>query len=190
MYVDCITATIVSYICLLPWVLFWNCSGIRFELSTAAVPLSPFIWLWFVLNYIPFVKGLAFQSLRREMRVKRSSAQTGLSPRFHMGNLFQIANIPFNLCWKYRCIYYCPSDFLQKHWHAFWYLCLFKLSFMFGRYLVTHLMGADLNNIVKCQKLTDDHVQFLIYQILRGLKVSLLNKCVKTAKNACFLAKS
>uniref|UniRef100_A0AAY4E6X8 mitogen-activated protein kinase n=1 Tax=Denticeps clupeoides TaxID=299321 RepID=A0AAY4E6X8_9TELE len=26
-------------------------------------------------------------------------------------------------------------------------------------YLVTHLMGADLNNIVKCQKLTDDHVQ-------------------------------
>uniref|UniRef100_A0A8C5HN71 mitogen-activated protein kinase n=1 Tax=Gouania willdenowi TaxID=441366 RepID=A0A8C5HN71_GOUWI len=37
-------------------------------------------------------------------------------------------------------------------------------------YLVTHLMGADLNNIVKCQTLTDDHVQFLIYQILRGLK--------------------
>ncbi|KAM9431288.1 mitogen-activated protein kinase 14A-like isoform 2-T4 [Salvelinus alpinus] len=37
-------------------------------------------------------------------------------------------------------------------------------------YLVTHLMGADLNNIIKCQKLTDDHVQFLIYQILRGLK--------------------
>ena len=42
------------------------------------------------------------------------------------------------------------------------------------RYLVTHLMGADLNNIVKCQKLTDDHVQFLIYQILRGLKVTRL----------------
>ncbi|KAI3369471.1 hypothetical protein L3Q82_007686 [Scortum barcoo] len=39
-----------------------------------------------------------------------------------------------------------------------------------NKYLVTHLMGADLNNIVKCQKLTDDHVQFLIYQILRGLK--------------------
>lgn len=37
-------------------------------------------------------------------------------------------------------------------------------------YLVTHLMGADLNNIVRTQKLTDDHVQFLIYQILRGLK--------------------
>lgn len=37
-------------------------------------------------------------------------------------------------------------------------------------YLVTHLMGADLNNIVKTQRLSDDHVQFLIYQILRGLK--------------------
>jgi len=37
-------------------------------------------------------------------------------------------------------------------------------------YLVTPLMGADLNNIIKTQKLTDDHVQFLIYQILRGLK--------------------
>ncbi|XP_013875245.1 mitogen-activated protein kinase 14A isoform X2 [Austrofundulus limnaeus] len=37
-------------------------------------------------------------------------------------------------------------------------------------YFVTHLMGADLNNVVKCQKLTDDQVQFLIYQILRGLK--------------------
>ena len=36
--------------------------------------------------------------------------------------------------------------------------------------MVTHLMGADLNNIVKTQKLSDDHVQFLIYQILRGLK--------------------
>ena len=41
----------------------------------------------------------------------------------------------------------------------------------FVRYLVTHLMGADLNNIVKTQSLSDDHVQFLVYQILRGLKV-------------------
>jgi len=42
---------------------------------------------------------------------------------------------------------------------------------VFSRYLVTHLMGADLSNIVKTQKLTDDHVQFLVYQLLRGLKV-------------------
>uniref|UniRef100_A0A8C9PD13 mitogen-activated protein kinase n=1 Tax=Spermophilus dauricus TaxID=99837 RepID=A0A8C9PD13_SPEDA len=39
--------------------------------------------------------------------------------------------------------------------------------------VVTHLFYLSLwyLNIVKCQKLTDDHVQFLIYQILRGLKV-------------------
>ncbi|XP_034181059.1 mitogen-activated protein kinase p38a isoform X2 [Osmia lignaria lignaria] len=37
-------------------------------------------------------------------------------------------------------------------------------------YLVTHLMGADLNNIVRTQTLSNDHVQFLVYQILRGLK--------------------
>jgi p38 MAP kinase len=45
-----------------------------------------------------------------------------------------------------------------------------KLCFIQDVYMVTHLMGADLNNIVKTQKLSDDHVQFLIYQILRGLK--------------------
>lgn len=33
-------------------------------------------------------------------------------------------------------------------------------------------MGADLNNIVKFQRLSDEHVQFLIYQLLRGLKVT------------------
>ncbi|KAK2571327.1 Mitogen-activated protein kinase 14A [Acropora cervicornis] len=37
-------------------------------------------------------------------------------------------------------------------------------------YMVTALMGADLNSILKFQKLTDEHVQFLVYQILRGLK--------------------
>lgn len=40
----------------------------------------------------------------------------------------------------------------------------------FDRYLVTHLMGADLNNIIRTQRLSDEHVQFLVYQIVRGLK--------------------
>lgn len=31
-------------------------------------------------------------------------------------------------------------------------------------------MGADLSNILKIQRLSDDHIQFLVYQILRGLK--------------------
>lgn len=37
-------------------------------------------------------------------------------------------------------------------------------------YMVNHLMGADLNNIIRTQRLSDDHVQFIVYQILRGLK--------------------
>jgi len=37
-------------------------------------------------------------------------------------------------------------------------------------YMVMPLMGADLNNIIKTQKLSDDHVQFLVYQIVRGMK--------------------
>ena len=32
-------------------------------------------------------------------------------------------------------------------------------------YFVTHLMGGDLNNIIKIQALTDDHVQFFTYQV-------------------------
>jgi len=42
----------------------------------------------------------------------------------------------------------------------------------YSRYLVTHLMASNLTDIVKTQKLTDEHIQFLVYQILRGLKVS------------------
>lgn len=59
------------------------------------------------------------------------------------------------------------GDILLEEFSA----CLFFPLLYFHRYLVTNLMGADLNNIVKCQKLTDDHIQFLIYQLLRGLKV-------------------
>uniref|UniRef100_A0A1A9W9B3 Protein kinase domain-containing protein n=1 Tax=Glossina brevipalpis TaxID=37001 RepID=A0A1A9W9B3_9MUSC len=38
-------------------------------------------------------------------------------------------------------------------------------------YLVTHLMDRDVNNIIRTQHLTDNHVHFLIQQILRVLKV-------------------
>lgn len=54
-------------------------------------------------------------------------------------------------------------------------ILLFIISFpFFISYLVMHLMGSDVNNILKQQALTDEHVQFLVYQILRGLKVTLL----------------
>ena len=38
-------------------------------------------------------------------------------------------------------------------------------------YLVSQLMESDLSEVIRTQKLTDEHIQFLIYQILRGLKV-------------------
>ena len=37
--------------------------------------------------------------------------------------------------------------------------------------MVTALMGADMNKIIKAQQLSDDHVQFPVYQILRAMKV-------------------
>jgi p38 MAP kinase len=37
-------------------------------------------------------------------------------------------------------------------------------------YLVTNLMGTDMNNVFKTQELTDDQIIFFTYQILRGLK--------------------
>ena len=45
-------------------------------------------------------------------------------------------------------------------------------------YLVTELMGSDLHKIVNTQPLSDDHVQFFIYQILRGLKVNTKSLCL------------
>ena len=37
-------------------------------------------------------------------------------------------------------------------------------------YMVCPLMGADLTNIIRVQTLSDEHIQFLMYQILRALK--------------------
>uniref|UniRef100_A0A1I7TMP4 mitogen-activated protein kinase n=1 Tax=Caenorhabditis tropicalis TaxID=1561998 RepID=A0A1I7TMP4_9PELO len=38
-------------------------------------------------------------------------------------------------------------------------------------YFVSVLTGSDLQNIIKIQQLTDEQIQLLVYQILRGLKV-------------------
>lgn len=57
-------------------------------------------------------------------------------------------------------------------------------------YLCTHLMGADLNNIIRTQRLSDDHVQFLVYQILRGLKyihsAGIIHRVIELINNARF----
>lgn len=51
---------------------------------------------------------------------------------------------------------------------------IFGNELLFFSYFVTGLMGSDLSNILKIQRLSDDHIQFLVYQILRALKVYLL----------------
>ncbi|XP_058017554.1 mitogen-activated protein kinase 12-like [Ahaetulla prasina] len=38
-------------------------------------------------------------------------------------------------------------------------------------YLVMPFMGTDLSKIMKHEKLTEDRIQFLVYQMLKGLKV-------------------
>ena len=64
------------------------------------------------------------------------------------------------------CMYVQYVLYAARNIRTILYDCLLHL-----RYLVTHLMGSDLNQIIKTQSLTDEHVQLLIYQILRGLKV-------------------
>lgn len=39
-------------------------------------------------------------------------------------------------------------------------------------YLVMPFMGTDLGKLMKMERLTEDRVQFLVYQMLRGLKVT------------------
>jgi len=40
--------------------------------------------------------------------------------------------------------------------------------------MVTELMQADLCVIIKHQSLSDQHVQFFVYQIVRALKVCIV----------------
>jgi len=40
--------------------------------------------------------------------------------------------------------------------------------------MVTELMQTDLAAIIKIQRLSDEHVQFFIYQLVRALKVGRL----------------
>uniref|UniRef100_A0A8C3LW04 mitogen-activated protein kinase n=1 Tax=Chrysolophus pictus TaxID=9089 RepID=A0A8C3LW04_CHRPC len=42
-----------------------------------------------------------------------------------------------------------------------------------GFYIVMPFMGTDLSKIMKHEKLTEDRIQFLVYQILKGLKITV-----------------
>lgn len=50
-------------------------------------------------------------------------------------------------------------------------------SFFFSlthSYLVMPFMGTDLGKLMKTERLSEDRVQYLVYQILKGLKVCVL----------------
>lgn len=42
---------------------------------------------------------------------------------------------------------------------------------MLRSYLAMPFMGTDLGKLMKLERLTEDRVQFLVYQMLNGLKV-------------------
>uniref|UniRef100_A0A8C0BZB6 mitogen-activated protein kinase n=1 Tax=Buteo japonicus TaxID=224669 RepID=A0A8C0BZB6_9AVES len=50
------------------------------------------------------------------------------------------------------------------------FFCLFFFFVLFLSYLVMPFMGTDLSKIMKHEKLTEDRIQFLVYQMLKGLK--------------------
>lgn len=46
---------------------------------------------------------------------------------------------------------------------------------IFCSYLVMPFMGTDLGKLMKMERLSEDRVQYLVYQMLRGLKVSIVS---------------
>lgn len=46
-------------------------------------------------------------------------------------------------------------------------------------YLVMPFMGTDLGKLMKHEKLSEDRIQFLVYQMLKGLKVGVCGACCK-----------
>ena len=52
-------------------------------------------------------------------------------------------------------------------------------------YLVMQLYPTDLNNIIRTQSLTEDHIILLVYQLLRGLKVTTATILLSPLGEAC-----
>lgn len=44
-------------------------------------------------------------------------------------------------------------------------------------------MGTDLGKLMKLERLSEDRVQFLVYQMLKGLKVNVLVRIYTSERN-------
>lgn len=53
-------------------------------------------------------------------------------------------------------------------------------------YLVMPFMGTDLGKLMKLERLSEDRVQFLVYQMLKGLKVNETLVKVLETTGKCF----
>lgn len=53
-------------------------------------------------------------------------------------------------------------------------------------YLVMPFMGTDLGKLMKLERLSEDRVQFLVYQMLKGLKVNETFMKVLETTGKCF----
>lgn len=54
--------------------------------------------------------------------------------------------------------------------HYIWFSKCAPLNFGMHRYIVQDLMETDLYKLLKTQHLSNDHICYFLYQILRGLK--------------------
>ena len=89
-----------------------------------------------------YFKSVAVKKLSRpfhsDIHAKRTYRELRLLKHFRHENVISMLDV------------FTPNDSLEN---------------FFELYFVTHLMGADLNNIIRTQSLTDDHVKFLTYQV-------------------------
>lgn len=53
-------------------------------------------------------------------------------------------------------------------------------------YLVMPFMGTDLGKLMKLERLSEDRVQFLVYQMLKGLKVNETQMKFLETTGKCF----